>query len=135
MMSKPTGAFSITTMMGILPVVIITTFTLPSAHAQPQPNAQMRGKTNQAASLVTEAATITNKWNLGQNNTPGNDGSLRVTEPECKTINPLEYLNKPETFFQSCPATNNLNYQNYEPIEYLKVPGLDSSLNVTVTNF
>jgi Tfp pilus assembly protein PilE len=131
-MIKRTGAFTITTMMGILHVVAITTLSLPSAHAQP--NAEVRSKANQAANLVTEAATITNKWNLDQNNTAGNDSSLRVTDPECKTINPLEYLNNPETFFQSCPA-NNLNYQNYEPIEYLKVPGLDSSLNVTVTNF
>jgi Tfp pilus assembly protein PilE len=135
MMNKPIGAFTLIALMGITSVVVINTLTIPSASAKPQPNYAVKNQTNQAAELMTEAATITNKWNLDGNSVANKDTSLRVSDPECKKINPLEYLNKPETFFQSCSSTNNFNLQNYEPIEYLKVPRLDSGLSVTVTNF
>jgi hypothetical protein len=107
----------------------------PSADAKPKPTAAITGERNQAANLVTEAATITSKWNIVRDKTNNSDGSLRVSDPECKKIKPLEYINNPETFFQPCSATNNPNRQSYEPIEYLKVPRLDSGLSVTVTNF
>ncbi|TAF02569.1 MAG: hypothetical protein EAZ77_18640 [Nostocales cyanobacterium] len=107
-------------------VIVISSITAaPSADAQP----------NQAADLVTEAATITSKWNLVGGSNDHQDSSLRVSDPECKKINPLEYLNNPESFFQPCYGTDDTNRQNYEPIEYLKVPKLDSGLSVTVTNF
>lgn len=98
-------------------------------------NADATPKPNQAANLVTEPATISNKWNLGVNNALSNDTNLQVSEPECQKINPLDYLNNPEAFFQPCSADNRLNPQNFEPIEYLKVPPLDSGLSITVTNF
>jgi hypothetical protein len=125
-----------------LTLVIGSITVAPSADAKPKPILTMptaseaiTDKPNQAANLVTEAATIKSKWNLVGDTTNSNDSSLRVSDPECKKINPLEYLNNPESFFQSCTATSDLNRQNYDPIEYLKVPKLDSGLSVTVTNF
>ncbi|MEA5576552.1 hypothetical protein [Anabaena sp. UHCC 0451] len=114
--------FSLTFVISLLSAGIAIN---PSANANP----------NQAANLVTEAATINNKWNLVSDDSTTNDASLSVSDPECKKINPLEYINNPETFFQPCSATNNPNRQDYEPVEYLKVPKLDSGLSVTVTNF
>ncbi|MBD2294745.1 hypothetical protein H6G06_14955 [Anabaena sphaerica FACHB-251] len=118
-----------------LVVVIAGIAISPSADANPKPNSAVTVKPNQAANLVTEAATLSRKWNLVSDTVNNNDPGLRVTDPECKKIKPLEYLNNPESFFQPCSATNNPNRQNYEPIEYLKVPRLDSGLSVTVTNF
>ncbi|MFM2061024.1 MAG: hypothetical protein RLZZ507_694 [Cyanobacteriota bacterium] len=117
-------------------VVVIGGLAINSnAYANPKPIYDVTIKPEQSANLVTEAATITNKWNIVKDTANNNDPGLRVTDPECKKINPLEYINNPETFFQSCSATNNSNSQNYEPIEYLKVPPLDSGLSFTVTNF
>ncbi|MEA5554358.1 hypothetical protein VB713_25830 [Anabaena cylindrica UHCC 0172] len=108
----------------------------PSAYANPKQTSAITAQRNQSANLVTEAATITSKWNnIVSDQTRSNDGSLRVSDPECKKINPLEYINNPETFFKPCSAPNDPNRQSYEPIEYLKVPKLDSGLSVTITNF
>ncbi|MGM3306006.1 hypothetical protein ACSQ6I_08495 [Anabaena sp. WFMT] len=119
-----------------LAVSISTVAITTSAYANPKQTSDITGKRNQSANLVTEAATITSKWNnIVSDQTHNTDGSLRVSDPECTKIKPLEYINNPETFFQPCSATNNPNRQSYEPIEYLKVPKLDSGLSVTVTNF
>ncbi|WP_016950769.1 hypothetical protein [Anabaena sp. PCC 7108] len=105
----------------------------PRADASPQPLSTIKNERNQAADLVTEPATIKSKWNNITNSSV--NSSLRVSDPECKKINPLKYINNPETFFQSCPSVNESIGQNVEPVEYLKVPRLDSGLSVTVTNF
>ncbi|MBE9057882.1 hypothetical protein [Sphaerospermopsis sp. LEGE 08334] len=106
-----------------------------SADAKPKQGSNVTSKPNQAANLVTKTATISSQWNFVSDTAINNDPGLKVTDPECKKINPLQYLNNPETFFQSCSATNNPNYQDYEPIDYLKVPRLDLGLSVTVSNF
>jgi hypothetical protein len=105
----------------------------PRADAKPKPVSTITNERHQAADLVTEPATINSKWNNVAELSAGS--SLRVRDPECKKINPLEYINNPETFFQSCPSVNDPMRQNAEPVDYLKVPRLDSGLSVTVTNF
>jgi hypothetical protein len=116
-----------------LAVFIGAVAVAPSANANPNPT--ITSKVSQAANLVTEEATITSKWNIVTDKTSDSEESLRVSDPECKKINPLEYINNPETFFRPCSATSNPTRPTYEPIEYLKVPKLDSGLSVTVTNF
>jgi sortase (surface protein transpeptidase) len=53
-------------------------------------------------------------------------------------MNPLEFINNPESFFKQCQQpTNTQTSQSTDPIEYLKVPELDSGtgISVTVTKF
>ena len=119
--------FTLKTSVVTISTMLISTLMISSAYSQV--------KGNQAANLATEAATIENKWNIVTGNPITNDSSFKISDPECKKINPIEYLNRPETFFKSCETTITPHSQNYEPIEYLKVPELDSGITVTVTNF
>ncbi|MBK1990361.1 hypothetical protein A0J48_023030 [Sphaerospermopsis aphanizomenoides BCCUSP55] len=121
--------------MGAICGISVITTTISTANANPKPTSAIQGQHNQSANLITEAATLTNKWNTVIDTTNNTDANLSIRDPECKKINPLEYINNPETFFQPCAAENNLDIHSYEPIEYLKVPRLDSGVSVTVTNF
>ncbi|WP_413171564.1 hypothetical protein [Anabaena azotica] len=123
------------TMIGSISGLGVIIAIAPGAYANPKPIPAIADQKSQSANLVTEAATLTNQWNTVIDNTNNPNASLRVTDPECKKINPLEYIKNPETFFQPCLATTGSNLQSHEPIEYLKVPRLDSGLSVTVTNF
>ncbi|NET01634.1 MAG: hypothetical protein F6K62_20775 [Sphaerospermopsis sp. SIO1G2] len=113
-------------------VVIISTLTINIVGIS-RAYSQTRG--NQSSKLVTEPATINNKWNEVQVNSGFQSNSFSIRDPECKKINTLDYFERPEKFFKSCISSQDLQSKNYEPIEYLKVPGLDSGLSVTVTNF
>jgi hypothetical protein len=95
---------------------------------------------NQAGVLLTEPATITTTWS----NFTGQSSNLKQTtesislvqEQGCQKINPLEFINNPGAFFKECQQpTNTPSSQSTEPIEYLKVPKLDSGIRVTVTKF
>jgi hypothetical protein len=130
-------------------VVVITALALPqSAYGNPKPVSNTTADPpderlidgNQAQVLLTEPATITTKWNnfTGQTlNLRKNPQSISVIQDkECQKFNPLELINNPESFFKECQKqTNAQTRQNGEPIEYLKVPKLDSGISVTVTNF
>ncbi|MBD2663292.1 hypothetical protein B6N60_03160 [Richelia sinica FACHB-800] len=107
----------------------------------PDPNTPEQTTTNQgnqAENLLTQPATIDSKW---QSESPQNylqqkaDSIPVVRQEECAKINPIEYLNNPEKFFKECPNTNNQNRQAGEPVEYLKVPRLDSGIKVNVGEF
>ena len=71
------------------------------------------------------------------NNSQENPHSIVVVrEQECKKINPLDLIKDPSAIFKQCPiSTNKRTSENTEPVEYLKVPRLDSGLSVTVTQF
>ncbi|MHC5597791.1 MAG: hypothetical protein ACYTXC_17945 [Nostoc sp.] len=56
-----------------------------------------------------------------------------VREQGCQNINPLEFIKNPDAFFKQCQKPTNT--QSSEPVEYLKVPKLDSGISVTVTKF
>ncbi|MEH2123561.1 hypothetical protein [Nostoc sp.] len=87
--------------------------------------------------LLTEPATINATWSnfIGQTNNPKQtaESISLVQEQECQKINPLEYINNPSAFFKQCQEPTKT--QSSEPIEYLKVPKLDSGIRVTVTKF
>ncbi|MCC5650265.1 hypothetical protein LC609_10530 [Nostoc sp. XA013] len=97
---------------------------------------------NQAGVLLTKPATINATWSnfIGQTNNPKQtaESILLVQEQVCEKMNPLEFINNPESFFKQCQQpTNTQTSQSTEPIEYLKVPKLDSGtgISVTVTKF
>lgn len=95
---------------------------------------------NQAGVLLTEPATITTTWSnfTGQTNNPKQtaESISLVQERGCQNINPLEFINNPGAFFKECQKpTNTQSSPSTEPIEYFKVPKLDSGISVTVTKF
>ncbi|MBC1239533.1 hypothetical protein VF14_01280 [Nostoc linckia z18] len=122
-------------------IVVMSALALPqSAYGNEQnvPNATSDG--NQAEALLTQPASINTKWRnfSGQtfNLRPTSQSISGVQDQECAKINPLEILNNPESFFKECPQlTNARRNQNYEPVEYFKVPKLDSGIKLTVTQF
>jgi hypothetical protein len=122
-------------------VIVITAFALAQSAYANQENVPMTtGDRNQARVLLTEPATINTTWSnfIGQTNNPKQtaESISLVQERGCKKINPLEFINNPDAFFEQCQKpTNTETYQSTEPIEYLKVPKLDSGISVTVTQF
>ncbi|AFZ27189.1 hypothetical protein Cylst_5146 [Cylindrospermum stagnale PCC 7417] len=113
---------------------------LQSAYADQKNAPSATGKRNQAEGLVTKPATINSRWNnpvdQSNNSTQTADSVVILREQGCKKINPLDYINNPDAFFQpQCQSANNQTPQSSEPVEYLKVPRLDSGLSVTVTKF
>ncbi|MGJ5631765.1 hypothetical protein [Nostoc sp. CALU 1950] len=125
----------------IILVVVISALALSQSAYANQENVPMTtDDRNQAGVLLTEPATINATWSnfIGQTNNPKQttESISLVQEPGCPKINPLEFINNPESFFKQCqkPA-NTESSQSTEPIEYFKVPKLDSGLRVTVTQF
>ncbi|MGF1935807.1 MAG: hypothetical protein RM347_015705 [Nostoc sp. ChiQUE02] len=125
----------------IILVVVISALALPQSAYANQENVPMTtGDRNQAGVLLTEPATINTTWNnfTGQSNNPKQtaESISLVQERGCQKVNPLEFINNPDAFFKQCQQpTNTQNSQSTEPIEYLKVPKLDSGISVTVTQF
>ncbi|MBN3898305.1 MAG: hypothetical protein HWQ41_24435 [Nostoc sp. NOS(2021)] len=130
----------------IILVVVISALALPqSAYANQENIPMTRGDApkepfhyrNQAGVLLTEPATINTTWSnfIGQtNNSKHTAESISlVREQGCQNINPLEFIKNPDAFFKQCQKSTNT--QSSEPIEYLKVPKLDSGISVTVTKF
>jgi hypothetical protein len=96
---------------------------------------------NQAASLITQPATIDSRWTntINQNdNLKQTAESITVVRSRgCEDINPLEFLSNPGAIFEECQKPRVYQPPAYaEPIDYFKVPRLDSGdINVTVTRF
>lgn len=97
---------------------------------------------NQAANLLTEAATIDSKWQNviiqpTNNLIPTSNKFTVMQEQGCKKMNPLDFLEDMAAAFEKCRQLNNQTPppRSSEPIEYFKVPKLDSGLSVTVTQF
>ncbi|MEH2152508.1 hypothetical protein [Nostoc sp.] len=122
----------------IILVVVISALALPQSAYANQENVPMTtSDRNQAGVLLTEPATINATWSnfIGQSNNPKQtaESILLVQEQGCPKINPLEYINNPGAFFKQCQQPTKT--QSTEPIEYFKVPKLDSGISVTVTKF
>ncbi|MEH1825090.1 MAG: hypothetical protein V7L22_06940 [Nostoc sp.] len=124
-------------------VVVISALTLSqSAYGNEENILNTTSDRNQAEVLLTQPATINSTWNnfIGQANNPQQTAeSVSLTrERGCPKISPLELINDPGSFFKQCqqPASTQSS-QSTEPIEYLKVPKLDSGtgISVTVTQF
>lgn len=120
--------------------LVLSALALPqSAYGNEENVPNVTGR-NEAQALLTQPASINTKWRnfSGQtiNLRPTSQSISGVQDQECAKINPLEILNNPESFFKECPQlTNARRNQNYEPVEYFKVPKLDSGIKLTVTQF
>ncbi|MBD2343881.1 hypothetical protein [Anabaena subtropica] len=93
---------------------------------------------HEAAALTTEPATINSEWN-NVAGTPQNlkDSSISLEQKKgCESFSPLDLLSNPDAIFKECvnPADNRTP-QSVEPVEYFKVPGLDSGVKINVTKF
>lgn len=93
---------------------------------------------HEAEALTTQPATINSQWNSvtsQSRNLRGNSIPLEQKKG-CESLSPLDILNNPNALFQECVnPTDNRSPQNVEPVEYFKVPGLDSGVKVNVTKF
>ncbi|MEH1835707.1 MAG: hypothetical protein V7L29_27555 [Nostoc sp.] len=122
-------------------IVVISALALShSAYANQENVPMTTGERNQAGVLLTEPATINTTWShfIGQTNNPKQtpESISLMRERGCEKINPFEFINNPDAFFKQCQKpTNTQSSQSTEPIEYLKVPKLDSGISVTVTKF
>ncbi|MBN3943670.1 MAG: hypothetical protein V7L21_32720 [Nostoc sp.] len=118
--------------------VVISALTLSQSAYANQENVPITiGDRNQAGVLLTEPATINARWSnfIEQTNNPKQtaESISLMQERGCQKINPLEFINNPSAFFKQCQEPTKT--QSTEPIEYLKVPKLDSGISVTVTKF
>ncbi|MEH2046354.1 hypothetical protein [Nostoc sp.] len=119
-------------------VIMIRALTLSQSAYANQENVRMTiSDREQARVLLTEPATINTTWTnfIGQTNNPKPtaESISLMQERGCQKINPLEFINNPSAFFKQCQEQTKT--QSTEPIEYLKVPKLDSGISVTVTKF
>ena len=121
--------------------VVIGALTISqSAYANPKNFPTATNQNNQARVLATKPASLIGKWgySLDQNNNfPGTANSIALEQNrECQKLNPFEILKNPNILFTPCQQpTTKPTAQLSEPIEYFKVPPLDSGIKVTVSNF
>lgn len=122
----------------IILAVVISALTLSQRAYANQENVPITiGDRDRVGVLLTEPATINATWSnfIGQTNNPKQtaESISLMQERGCQKINPLEFINNPSAFFKQCQEPTKA--QSTEPIEYLKVPKLDSGIRVTVTKF
>ncbi|MDZ7969697.1 MAG: hypothetical protein RM368_32940 [Nostoc sp. DedSLP03] len=122
----------------IILAIVISALTLSQNAYANQENVPIKiGDRDRAGVLFTEPATINTTWSnfIGQtNNSKQTAESISLMQERgCSKINPLEFINNPSAFFKQCQEPTKT--QSTEPIEYLKVPKLDSGISVTVTKF
>ncbi|MBN3878831.1 MULTISPECIES: hypothetical protein [unclassified Nostoc] len=122
----------------IILAVVISALTLSQRADANQENVPITiGDRDRVGVLLTEPATINATWSnfIGQRNNPKQtaESISLMQERGCQKINPLEFINNPSAFFKQCQEPTKT--QSTEPIEYLKVPKLDSGIRVTVTKF
>ncbi|WP_414514343.1 hypothetical protein [Nostoc sp. PCC 9305] len=122
----------------IILAVVISALTLSQRAYANQENVPITmDDRDRVGVLLTEPATINATWSnfIGQTNNPKQaaESISLMQERGCQKINPLEFINNPSAFFKQCQEPTKT--QSTEPIEYLKVPKLDSGIRVTVTKF
>lgn len=126
--------YSIVTLILLLSAIATT----QRAYANPANLVEITEERHEAAVLTTEAVTINSKWGNAnnQNNLKDTANTISVSQDECKKLSPLDFINNPDAIFEQCQKSpTNQTSQSYEPIEYLKVPRLDSGVKLTITNF
>ncbi|WP_413199838.1 hypothetical protein [Nostoc piscinale] len=125
--------------------VIVSAIALahPVQAQQQEELAPLTIESREAATLITEPITINSSAVSNSDRAQAlrqianTIGSVRE-EKGCKNIKPLEILNDPEAAIRECEKPNNSqpNQRNGEPVDYLKVPRLDSGgVSLTVTQF
>ncbi|BAY22826.1 hypothetical protein NIES2100_25900 [Calothrix sp. NIES-2100] len=123
-----------------LAVVIGALTITQSAYANQKNVPIATNQNNQARVLATKPVTLLGKWgySLNQNNSfPATANTIALEQnKECKKLNPFEIIKNPNILFTPCQQpTTKTTAQLAEPIEYFKVPPLDSGIKVTVSNF
>lgn len=121
---------------------IVGALTISQSAYANQKNVPTTAKTqdSQAAVLATKPVTLLGKWGYSLNedhNISPNANSITLDQSrECSKLNPFDIIKNPNILFTPCeqPATKT-TAQLSEPIEYLKVPPLDSGIKVTVSKF
>lgn len=117
----------------VLMVLLCDYMVNNSANAETNPSVTPTVRKHQAQSLITEPITINSYWyRIDKAN---NQSSLSISDPECKKVNPINYINNLGSFFQCYDDANNSKRPTYEPVEYLKVPPLDSGIKIKLGNF
>ncbi|MTJ46979.1 hypothetical protein [Dolichospermum sp. UHCC 0259] len=104
-----------------------------SVNAKPQTVSNVGVEHNQSADLITQPITIDSYWNGIPQVNP--EAYFSISNRECKKVNPLDYIKNPESFLKLCPNANNPNRKPYDPVEYLKVPPLDSGIKIKLGDF
>ncbi|MDZ7956449.1 MAG: hypothetical protein RMY34_00820 [Aulosira sp. DedQUE10] len=123
-----------------LAVVIGALTITQSAYANQKNVPSVTSQSHQAAVLATKPVSLIGKWgySLNQNNNFSATGKTIELEPDrgCKNFNPFDILKNPNILFTPCQQpTTKTTAQLSEPIEYFKVPPLDSGIKVTVSKF
>ncbi|WGV25696.1 hypothetical protein [Halotia branconii] len=124
-------------LLSLLAVISAIAFAHP-AYANEENVPPMITERHQAAVLVTEPVTI----NSGTNNALDRTNNLNQAAEEigsarageCPKVNPLDLINNPADILKP-PCQNQNPQRSAEPVEYFKVPRLDSGISVTVTKF
>ncbi len=124
-------------LLSLLTVISAIAFAHP-AYANEENLPHIITEHHQAAVLVTEPVTINggtnNAFDQIDNLKQVADGIGSARAGECPTVNPLDLLNNPAAILNP-PCQNQNTQRAAEPIEYFKVPRLDSGISVTVTKF
>lgn len=97
-------------------------------------NAEDKGKglmiNSQAGKLITQPVSINGQWSI----LPQINRNLTIKighKPQ--KINIMDYISNPELLFQdNQDQQDNYQHPSYEPVEYLKVPKLDSGITIKV---
>jgi hypothetical protein len=121
--------------VGILTFLLCEFCAHKSTNAKPQPGSNVGVEHHQSADLITQPITIDSYWNGMPQVNPEPEPYFSISKPECKKVNPLDYIKNPESFLKLCPNPNNSNRKPYEPVEYLKVPPLDSGIKIKLGDF
>ncbi|MBD2212548.1 hypothetical protein H6G27_22130 [Nostoc linckia FACHB-104] len=133
-----TGIFMKSSPLALAVVIGALTIT-QSAYANQKNVPSTNTQNHQAAVLATKPLSLIGKWgySLNQNNSPLTGNTiLREQEKVCKNLNPFEIIQNPNILFTPCQQpTTKTTAQLSEPIEYFKVPPLDSGIKVTVSKF
>lgn len=111
-----------------------------TTYAHEQNPRSIISKHHEAATLLTKPVSINSQWDStikNSNNLQNAASSISIIqEPGCQNFNPLEFLENPDAILKKCQQSNNNQIpQHTEPVDYLKVPRLDSGLKLTVTKF
>ncbi|HIK08345.1 MAG TPA: hypothetical protein IGS40_27320 [Trichormus sp. M33_DOE_039] len=119
-------------LVGVISAIAVS----QSAYANEEILLEIINERHEAATLLTEPVSINSQWN-NSNNLQNTTTSISVAQdPGCQNFNPLEFLENPDAIVKKCQELkNNQIPQRTEPVDYLKVPRLDSGLQLTVTKF
>jgi hypothetical protein len=125
-----------------LAIVVSAIALVRPAYAQQESTEPIITERHEASTLITQPATI----NSAAGNAIDRTNNLRQiadsigrvnNEGGCKNVKPVDFLNDPDAVIKECEkrADNETPQRHGDPVDYLKVPRLDSGVKLTVTQF